>query len=140
MKIFLLLFEIFFPSREFRKDTDFYIKPCLIELFRRWTSVEGCGKRGKSLRRLVRGRNRTRTEGEEMEEGEEGEEGEERIIKDGRDPARVVGGQITGELEVPWQAALLRADGRWDGCGALLLNCQPAIILTAAHCVARSSH
>ena len=64
---------------------------------------------------------------------------EERIIKDGRDPARVVGGQVTGELEVPWQVALLRSDGTWDGCGALLLNCRPAIILTAAHCVARYS-
>ena len=95
------------------------------QFFRRWRSVGECGKRGKSLRRLERGRNRTEAEVEE------------RIIKDGRDPARIVGGQITAELEVPWQVALLRADGRWDGCGGLLLNCQPAIIITAAHCVAR---
>ena len=64
---------------------------------------------------------------------------EERIIKDGRNPARVVGGEITAELEVPWQVALLRSDGTWDGCGALLLHCRPAIIVTAAHCVARYS-
>ena len=98
-------------------------------MFRRWRSVGECGKRGKSLRRLARVRNRTEAEVEV--------EVEERIIKDGRDPARIVGGQITAELEVPWQVALLRADGRWDGCGGLLLNCQPAIIITAAHCVAR---
>ena len=84
--------------------------------------MEQCGKRGKSLRRLLKERNTTM---------------EERIIKDGRDPARVVGGEITGELEVPWQVAILKSDGRWDGCGGLLLSCHPPIIITAAHCVAR---
>ena len=94
----------------------------VVTLFRRWSSVSQCGKRGKSLRRLLRGRNSTV---------------EERIIKDGRDPARVVGGEVTAELEIPWQVAVLRSDGTWDGCGGLLLNCRPAIIVTAAHCVAR---
>ena len=28
-----------------------------------------------------------------------------------------------------------RSDNRWRGCGAALLNCNPVVIVTAAHCV-----
>ena len=91
------------------------VEPASIRLFRRrWTSVADCGKRGKSLRRLQRENNNTEAE------------------------LRTVGGSETGEHEVPWQVALLREDGTWDGCGGLLLNCDPPVILTAAHCVQRS--
>ena len=38
------------------------------------------------------------------------------------------------------QVGILRADLGWDGCGAVLLSCSPVIIVTAAHCVARSAH
>ena len=38
------------------------------------------------------------------------------------------------------QVGILRADLGWDGCGAVLLSCSPVIIVTAAHCVARSGH
>ena len=31
--------------------------------------------------------------------------------------------------------ALLRKDGGWAGCGAVLLSCDPLIVVTAAHCV-----
>ena len=78
---------------------------------RRWTSVDQCGKRGQSVRRLERGKNGTEVE------------------------YRTVGGVVTGSEEIPWQVALLRSDGTWDGCGGVLLNCDPPVILTAAHCV-----
>ena len=82
---------------------------------RRWTSVDQCGRRGKSVRRLQRESNQTEAEG------------------------RTVGGSVTGEQEIPWQVAVLRGDGTWDGCGGVLLNCHPPVILTAAHCVQRSA-
>ena len=33
------------------------------------------------------------------------------------------------------KVAVLKADNSWDGCGALLLSCDPLIVITAAHCV-----
>jgi hypothetical protein len=33
-----------------------------------------------------------------------------------------------------------RSDNRWRGCGAALLNCNPVVIVTAAHCVDVSSN
>ena len=33
------------------------------------------------------------------------------------------------------QIVLLRSDNRWRGCGAVLLSCNPAVIVTAAHCL-----
>ena len=58
---------------------------------------------------------------------------------------------MAGGAEVRWhyttlppvlcgQVGILRADLGWDGCGAVLLSCSPVIIVTAAHCVARSAH
>ena len=84
---------------------------------RKWTSDKRCGKRGKTVRRLERDRNSTSEEDSQE---------------------RTVGGEVTGEHEVPWMVALLRQDGTWDGCGGVLLNCDPPIIVTAAHCVQRS--
>merc|ERR1711881_24017 len=47
---------------------------------------------------------------------------------------RIVGGNGTAEGEIPWQCAILKRDGSWLGCGAVLLHCNPTIIVTAAHC------
>ena len=47
---------------------------------------------------------------------------------------RIVGGNATAEGEIPWQCALLKSNGAWSGCGAVLLHCNPTIVLTAAHC------
>ena len=33
------------------------------------------------------------------------------------------------------QIVHLRSDNRWRGCGAVLLSCNPAVIVTAAHCL-----
>ena len=32
-------------------------------------------------------------------------------------------------------STICRSDNRWRGCGAALLNCNPVVIVTAAHCV-----
>lgn len=47
---------------------------------------------------------------------------------------RIVGGNSTAEGEIPWQCAILKSDGTWMGCGAVLLHCNPTIVVTAAHC------
>ena len=47
---------------------------------------------------------------------------------------RVIGGRVEGGL--PWVCALLLADNSWAGCAATLLGCSPAVLVTAAHCVA----
>ena len=47
---------------------------------------------------------------------------------------RIVGGNLTAEGEIPWQCSLLKSDNTWLGCGAVLLHCNPTIVLTAAHC------
>ena len=69
---------------------------------------------------------------------------------------RVIGGDITDENEIPWQVfvpmihniltmktnkvALLKSDNSWDGCGGVLLSCDPVIVITAAHCVMRKDY
>merc|ERR1711874_193137 len=47
---------------------------------------------------------------------------------------RIVGGNSTAEGEIPWQCAILTSDGSWLGCGAVLLHCDPTIVVSAAHC------
>ena len=75
------------------------------------------------------------------EEDDDNENKEERLIKDGRNPARIIGGVWTARGEIPWQVAILKEDfTTWDGCGGLLLSCDPVIIVTAAHCVYKSGN
>ena len=33
------------------------------------------------------------------------------------------------------QVSMMKRDGSFYGCGAVLLSCQPVTVLTAAHCV-----
>ena len=75
-------------------------------------SAPNCGRRGKTWRRRLKQANTTEMEGEGDEEEKEGdevgeEEGEEedrgRIVKDGRNPLRVVGGELAADNEIPWQ-------------------------------------
>ena len=33
------------------------------------------------------------------------------------------------------QVSMMKSDGSFYGCGAVLLSCQPVTVLTAAHCV-----
>jgi len=47
---------------------------------------------------------------------------------------RIIGGDVTTENEFPWQCALLRPDHSFYGCSAVLLSCDPVILVTAAHC------
>ena len=47
---------------------------------------------------------------------------------------RILNGVVTKENEFPWQCALLRPDESFYGCSAILLSCDPVIIVTAAHC------
>lgn len=49
--------------------------------------------------------------------------------------SRIIGGEEAIENEMPWMCAIMRSDNRWRGCGAALLNCNPVVIVTAAHCV-----
>jgi len=49
--------------------------------------------------------------------------------------SRIIGGDQAIENEFPWMCAIMRSDNRWRGCGAALLNCNPVVIVTAAHCV-----
>ena len=39
------------------------------------------------------------------------------------------------EVDVPWMCGIIRSDNRWRGCGATLLGCNPAVLVTAAHCL-----
>ena len=48
---------------------------------------------------------------------------------------RIVGGVSVRENEIPWQVAILAQNGSWSGNNAILLSCDPVIVLTAAHCV-----
>ena len=48
---------------------------------------------------------------------------------------KIIGGTPALENEIPWQVALISEDGSWRGCSAILLSCDPVIVITAAHCV-----
>ena len=120
-------------------------------LKRYFWSAPNCGRRGASLRRKLR---------EELllqdpETNTTSTEVEVRIVKNGKNPFRVVAGEATAASEIPWQVmyyfllilfhkrkyigqvGLLKSDLKWDGCGGLLLSCDPVVIVTAAHCVTR---
>ena len=58
-------------------------------------------------------------------------------VGDGQNLTKIVGGTVVAENEIPWQVSLLKTDGSWSGCGAILLSCDPLIVITAAHCVDR---
>ena len=47
---------------------------------------------------------------------------------------RIVGGQDARENQFPWQCGILNSDGSFYGCGATIINCDPVIIVSAAHC------
>jgi len=54
---------------------------------------------------------------------------------------RILGGIVSKEHEFPWHCALLKKDGSFHGCGAVLLSCEPEVIIaTAAHCFVRESN
>ena len=48
---------------------------------------------------------------------------------------RVVGGEDAAQHEFPWHCALLNSEGRYYGCSATLVSCDPVIAITAAHCI-----
>jgi len=53
---------------------------------------------------------------------------------------RLLGGVVATEHEFPWHCALLKKDGSYHGCSAVLLSCEPEIIIaTAAHCFVREA-
>lgn len=54
------------------------------------------------------------------------------------DSSRIVGGVLATENEFPWQVALMTRNDAWSGCGAILLSCDPVIVLSAAHCISKS--
>ena len=45
-----------------------------------------------------------------------------------------MGGTKAAPHEFPWHCALLNSQNKFYGCSATLLSCDPAIIVTAAHC------
>ena len=47
---------------------------------------------------------------------------------------RIVGGKQAAENEFPWHCGLLSKSGKFYGCSATLLSCDPVILVTAAHC------
>ena len=95
-------------------------------------SDPNCGLKGRPLRWRKKHADKHQSEEEVLEINEK----EERIVKDGRNPSRIVGGTWTAMGEIPWQVAILKEDFiTWDGCGGVLLSCDPVIIVTAAHCV-----
>jgi len=48
--------------------------------------------------------------------------------------ARIVGGADTLENQIPWQCTFYNSDDSWYGCGGTIINCEPTIIVSAAHC------
>ena len=50
---------------------------------------------------------------------------------------RIVGGVSTAENEIPWMVGVLTAGDVYYGCGAVLLSCDPVIVVSAAHCFLR---
>jgi len=53
---------------------------------------------------------------------------------------KIVGGVEALENEFPWQVAIMFANDSWRGCGAILLSCDPVVVVSAAHCVTRFGH
>jgi len=48
--------------------------------------------------------------------------------------ARIVGGVDTLKNQIPWQCTFYNSDDSWYGCGGTIINCDPTIIVSAAHC------
>ena len=51
---------------------------------------------------------------------------------------RILGGVVSADNEFPWHCALLKPDLSFYGCSAVLLSCDPVVIVTAAHCFHQS--
>lgn len=114
-------------------------------------SAHNCGRRGASLRRKLKQEKLL----QEQEDLNVTSSANLRIIKNGKNPFRVIAGEAAAASEIPWQVwyidiwessstndivtidqvGLLRSDLTWDGCGGLLLSCDPVVVVTAAHCV-----
>ena len=48
---------------------------------------------------------------------------------------KIVNGVKALENEFPWQVAIMKANDTWRGCSAILLSCDPIIVVSAAHCL-----
>merc|ERR1719500_239295 len=51
---------------------------------------------------------------------------------------KIVNGVKALENEFPWQVAIMKANDTWRGCSAILLSCDPIIVVSAAHCLTNS--
>ena len=71
-----------------RLQRDFYLIEDTFIVFRLLENAAKCGRRGRSEAKRSKKTNQT-TKG--------------RIVKNGKDPFRVVGGDVTLENEIPWQ-------------------------------------
>jgi len=56
-------------------------------------------------------------------------------LHQGDTDTKIIGGVQALENEFPWQVAILHANNTWRGCGAILLSCDPVIVVSAAHCL-----
>merc|ERR1712106_258518 len=48
---------------------------------------------------------------------------------------KIIGGIPARENEFPWQVGVMTTNDTWRGCGAILLSCDPVIVVSAAHCL-----
>ena len=48
--------------------------------------------------------------------------------------SKIVGGQLATENQLPWQCMVQNNDGSFYGCGAVIISCDPVILISAAHC------
>jgi len=48
---------------------------------------------------------------------------------------KIVGGVEALENEFPWQVAIMTENDTWRGCGAILISCDPVVVVSAAHCL-----
>jgi len=60
------------------------------------------------------------------------------LHKEDQDP-KIVGGVPAVENEFPWQVAVMTTNNTWRGCGAILLSCDPIIVISAAHCFPKNN-
>ena len=56
------------------------------------------------------------------------------ILGCGQLNTRIVGGEAATENQFPWTCGILTSDNKFYGCGATIINCNPVVIVSAAHC------